>query len=106
MVAMRRTVLPSPARRRLEITPPRIVRGAGLHLPGPRGTGAEIGYSVHAGARGHGLATRAARLLAAWGFAHGLARIELRVAVGNTASQLTALRAGFGYEGPRRRDHL
>ncbi len=81
-----------------------IVGGANLVLPGPRSTSAEIGYSVHAAARGRGYAARAARVLAAWAFAHGGVRVEIRTAVGNLASQRSALRAGFGLEGVRRHE--
>lgn len=83
-----------------------LIGGAGLTLPGPRDTGAEIGYSVRADARGRGHATRAARLLAAWAFAHGVVRVEIRAAVGNIASQRAALRAGFAFEGVRRHEVL
>lgn len=71
---------------------------AGLRLPPDGSEVGEIGYCVHAGARGRALAARAARLLASWGFAHGVERIEVRAAVGNLASVHSALRAGFRFE--------
>jgi RimJ/RimL family protein N-acetyltransferase len=60
---------------------------------------AEVGYLVAAEARGRGVATRAVRLICAWGFgALGLERVELLAATGNTASQRVAERAGFRRE--------
>jgi RimJ/RimL family protein N-acetyltransferase len=59
----------------------------------------EVGYWLARAARGAGHATRAVRLISAWGFqALGLARIELEAAVGNPASQRVAERAGFTRE--------
>jgi RimJ/RimL family protein N-acetyltransferase len=59
----------------------------------------EIGYWLAPEARGAGHATRAVRLVAAWGFAKlGLERIELYAATGNPASQAVAERAGFTRE--------
>jgi RimJ/RimL family protein N-acetyltransferase len=59
----------------------------------------EVGYWLAADARGHGHATRAVRLICAWGFATlGLERIDLRAATGNAASQRVAQRAGFAQE--------
>jgi RimJ/RimL family protein N-acetyltransferase len=50
-------------------------------------------------ARGHGHATRAVRLICAWGFdAMGAERIDLMAATGNAASQRVAERAGFTRE--------
>jgi RimJ/RimL family protein N-acetyltransferase len=61
--------------------------------------GGEIGYWLGADARGQGHATRAVRLLCAWGQrALGLERIELVAAVENPASQAVARRAGFTEE--------
>ncbi|MHA3705117.1 GNAT family N-acetyltransferase [Jatrophihabitans sp. YIM 134969] len=80
----------------------RYVGGAGLLLPDSRSLSAEIGYSVAAGARGRGLAARAARLLAAWGFDHDVVRIELRVELDNIGSLRSGLHAGFRLEGVRR----
>jgi RimJ/RimL family protein N-acetyltransferase len=60
---------------------------------------AEVGYWLAAPARGRGHATRAVRLICVWGFsALRLERIDLMAAVGNTASQQVAERAGFTRE--------
>jgi RimJ/RimL family protein N-acetyltransferase len=59
----------------------------------------EVGYWLARPARGQGHATRAVRLICAWGFATlGLERIELLAATGNPASQHVAQRAGFTRE--------
>jgi RimJ/RimL family protein N-acetyltransferase len=58
------------------------------------------GYWVAPAHRGRGLATRALRLLSAWGFSHlGVARIELHVDSGNAASVEVGRRSGFEVEG-------
>jgi ribosomal-protein-alanine N-acetyltransferase len=59
----------------------------------------EVGYWLAAAARGQGHATRAVRLICAWGFsALRLERIDLMAATGNPASQQVAERAGFTRE--------
>ncbi len=59
----------------------------------------EVGYWLAAWGRGQGHATRAVRLICAWGFgALGLERIDLMAATGNPASQQVAERAGFTRE--------
>jgi RimJ/RimL family protein N-acetyltransferase len=59
----------------------------------------EVGYWLAAAARGQGHATRAVRLICAWGFAAlRLERIDLLAATGNPASQHVAERAGFTRE--------
>ena len=59
---------------------------------------AAISYAIIAAERGRGYATRATRLLAAYGLEHvGFSRIELRTDVENVASQRVAERAGFSY---------
>jgi RimJ/RimL family protein N-acetyltransferase len=59
----------------------------------------EVGYWLSREARGHGHATRAVRLLCAWGFdTLDLERIDLLAAIGNQASQQVAQRAGFTRE--------
>jgi RimJ/RimL family protein N-acetyltransferase len=66
----------------------------------------EVGYLLGRAARGHGHATRALRLICAWGFAMlGLERIDLYAATGNAASQRVAERAGFTREGVLRSYH-
>ncbi len=60
---------------------------------------AEVGYWLAAAARGRGHATRAVRLVCAWGFdGLGLERIDLLAATGNPASQRVAERCGFTRE--------
>jgi RimJ/RimL family protein N-acetyltransferase len=59
----------------------------------------EVGYWLARGARGRGHATRAVRLISAWGFASlGLERLDLFAATGNRPSQLVAERCGFTRE--------
>jgi RimJ/RimL family protein N-acetyltransferase len=59
---------------------------------------AEVGYWLARPARGQGHATRALRLISAWGFRSlGLERIDL-LAAGNPSSQRVAERAGFTRE--------
>jgi RimJ/RimL family protein N-acetyltransferase len=62
---------------------------------------AEIGYWVGADARGRGVATAATRLAARWAFENvpELARLQLRAAVENVASNRVAEKAGFTREG-------
>jgi RimJ/RimL family protein N-acetyltransferase len=62
-----------------------------------------LGYWLVPAARGRGLATAAARLLCAWGFAElGLERIELAIVRGNDASIRVAERLGARREDGRR----
>jgi RimJ/RimL family protein N-acetyltransferase len=59
-----------------------------------------IGYWVAPEARGRGVATRAVRLLAAWGFDElRLGRVEIKSQSDNAASHRVAERAGFTREG-------
>ena len=82
----------------------RVVGSAALRLPKPRHVTAEIGYAVYPAGQGHGYAAEASRVLATWAFAHGIARVEIRCAVGNLASVKSALAAGFRFEGVLRQD--
>jgi RimJ/RimL family protein N-acetyltransferase len=67
----------------------------------------EVGYLLGREARGQGHATRALRLICAWGFsALGLERIDLYAATGNAASQRVAQRAGFTREAVLRSFHM
>jgi RimJ/RimL family protein N-acetyltransferase len=63
----------------------------------PRGSDSiELTYGVAPPHRGRGIATRAARLAAAWLLRdRGWPRVELRIADDATASQRVAARAGF-----------
>lgn len=63
----------------------------------------EIGYWVVPEARGRAVAARATRAIAHWAFDRlGLRRIVWQATVGNHASRLAALRAGFLIEGQLR----
>jgi RimJ/RimL family protein N-acetyltransferase len=60
----------------------------------------QLGYLVGAHARGRGVAPRAIRLVAHWGFRElGLERIEILVHPDNEPSQKAAEKAGFTREG-------
>ncbi len=60
----------------------------------------EVSYAVHPAARGRGYATEAVRTIARWVLREqGFARLELRAATGNLASQRVAEKAGFIREG-------
>ncbi|RGC69696.1 putative ribosomal N-acetyltransferase YdaF [Micromonospora sp. MW-13] len=66
----------------------------------------EIGYWVAPWARGRGVAARATRAVARWAFdAPGLRRLIWQAEIGNHASRLAALRAGFRIEGELRLAH-
>lgn len=75
-----------------------------FHVPPPLRV-ADVGYSVHRDARGHGVATRALRTLTRWltvdADGPGMARVQLDHSVENPASCRTALAAGFAREGIR-----
>ncbi|MGZ4688466.1 MAG: GNAT family N-acetyltransferase [Acidimicrobiia bacterium] len=65
---------------------------------------ANLGYWVRTPATGRGVATRAATLVAGFGFADlGLDRIEILAATGNAPSQRVAERVGATREGVLRR---
>jgi RimJ/RimL family protein N-acetyltransferase len=76
----------------------RLVGSAAIRLGGEQ----DVGYWIASDARGHGYAAEAARVLAEWGLAHGLHRVQLLCDVRNLASVRTALSAGFHYEGVER----
>lgn len=60
----------------------------------------EASYAITAAARGYGFAAEAVDGLAIeLMMRHGFARVELRVAPGNTGSRRVAEKAGFHYEG-------
>ncbi|MBX5468972.1 MAG: GNAT family N-acetyltransferase [Thermoleophilaceae bacterium] len=61
---------------------------------------AEAGYSLAAGARGKGYATRAVMLVTDWCFhSLGIRRMEITTHLDNDASQAVAERAGYQREG-------
>jgi precorrin-6Y C5,15-methyltransferase (decarboxylating) len=61
---------------------------------------AEVGYWVAPWARGRGIAPQATRALSEWAIRdHGFERVQLYAAIGNTASQRVAEKAGFVREG-------
>jgi RimJ/RimL family protein N-acetyltransferase len=68
------------------------------HLDSERGI-VEIGYWLFPRARGRGVASRTARLLAQHAFSLGVQRAEAYVNVGNDASDRVLERAGFTREG-------
>ncbi|GAA1820639.1 hypothetical protein GCM10009682_46120 [Luedemannella flava] len=81
----------------------RLLGTVGISRHRPEDTGsAEIGYWVGPWARGRGVATAAARTLAAHAVRRGVVRLELRTAWENVASQRVALGAGFAREGVAR----
>jgi RimJ/RimL family protein N-acetyltransferase len=73
----------------------------GTHLAFYSDWRASVAYWLAADSRGRGYATRAVRLVTAWGFETfpSLVRIELWSIVGNEASDAVARRAGFTEEG-------
>ncbi|MFT5683060.1 MAG: ribosomal-protein-serine acetyltransferase, partial [Myxococcota bacterium] len=83
--------------------------GRFLGLCGLNGVSAEkysanLGYWVTTAEAGQGVCTRAARLVARFGFQQlNLGRIRLFHVVGNLGSQRVALKVGFVLEGVRRR---
>ncbi len=68
---------------------------------------AEVGYWTVPAARGANIAARAVCAVSSWLFGSvGLHRLELNHSVGNPASCRVAEKAGFRYEGTRRRQGL
>ena len=68
---------------------------------------ANLGYWVRTSRAGQGIATAAARLMAKFGFVElGFTRLEIVVAVGNTASQRVAEKVGATREGIERNRHV
>ena len=76
------------------------VLGGGMlhHLDAERRI-VEIGYWVFPPARGRGIGTTIARLLAEHAFSLGVERVAAYVNVGNSASERVLRRAGFTREG-------
>jgi len=78
----------------------RFLGGVGLNFFNRVHQIANLGYWVRTSALGRGVATRATRLVAHFGFAQlGLQRIEIIAAVENAASQRVAEKAGAVREG-------
>lgn len=67
---------------------------------------AEAAYWTVPAARGRGVAVRALRGVSAWMLGQGLHRLELNHSVANPASCAVAAKAGYAYEGTRRRQAL
>jgi ribosomal-protein-serine acetyltransferase len=81
----------------------RFLGGCGLTQINPLLRMANLYYWVRSSAAGNGAATHAARLLARYGFKTlGLLRIEIVVALENTASQRVAQKSGAACEGTMR----
>jgi RimJ/RimL family protein N-acetyltransferase len=76
-----------------------VIGGGTLHHLDVERKIVEIGYFVLPDARGRGIATTIARLLAEHAFSLGIERVAAYVNVGNTASERVAERAGFTREG-------
>ncbi len=68
------------------------------HLDAERGI-IEIGYWLYPRARGRGIATKVARVLAEYAFTLGVQRVTAYVSVGNLESERVLERAGFTREG-------
>lgn len=84
----------------------RLVGSADLRLPAARNATADIGYAIYPAAQGNGYAAELSLMLAAWAFAHGVPRVQIRAAVGNLASIKSAGNAGFRFEGIARHEVL
>ncbi len=76
-----------------------VLGGGALHHLDAERAIVEIGYWLFPRARGRGVATRLARLLAEHAFSLGVLRVEAYVNVGNAASDRVLERAGFTREG-------
>jgi RimJ/RimL family protein N-acetyltransferase len=83
----------------LDLETAEVIGGGMLHHLDRERKIVEIGYWVLPPARGRGVATRVARLLAEHAFSLGIARVAAYVNVGNVASERVVERAGFTREG-------
>lgn len=82
----------------------RFLGAVGISQRNRRYNYAGIGYWVRRSARGHAIAARVARHVAAFGFDRlGLGRLEILAATGNLASRRTAECIGAHFEGIQRR---
>lgn len=80
-----------------------LLGGAGLNQINRQHNFCNLGYWVRASRQRRGVARGAVRLLAGYGFEElGLTRIEIVIALGNTASEAVALGAGAVREGVAR----
>lgn len=81
----------------------RLLGANGLASIEPVRQSAEIGYWTAPWARGRGVALASTRAVARWAFAYlGLDRLTWQAELGNHASRLVALRAGFQVSGEHR----
>ncbi|MET7468710.1 GNAT family N-acetyltransferase [Micromonospora sp. NPDC005686] len=76
-----------------------VVGGCALFYDEPATGQAMLGYSLLPEARGRGLAARTVRLVSAWAFGIGVARLWAGTRPDNIASQRVLERAGFRREG-------
>ena len=82
----------------------RLLGGHGLASKNPIRRSGEVGYWIAPEARGRGVALAATRAVATWAFLFfDLDRVTWSAEIGNHASRLVALRAGFRIEGEQRR---
>jgi RimJ/RimL family protein N-acetyltransferase len=83
-----------------DVVTARFLGGVGLNQIDRLHRRANLGYWTRTSACGRGIATRATRLAARFGFAElGLVRLEILASVDNRASQRVAERAGAVREG-------
>ena len=81
----------------------RVLGSVGLRIDGYDPAVGELGYWVATAETGRGVATRSARLLAAWALGEvGLERVEILAAVTNERSRAVARAAGAHEEGVAR----
>lgn len=76
-----------------------VLGGGALHHLDAERAIIEIGYWLYAHARGRGIATQLARVMAEHAFTLGVQRVAAYVNVGNVASERVLERAGFTREG-------
>jgi RimJ/RimL family protein N-acetyltransferase len=76
-----------------------VLGGGTLHHLDAERKIVEIGYFVFPQARGRGVATAIARMLAVHAFSLGIERVAAYVNIGNIASERVVERAGFTREG-------
>jgi ribosomal-protein-serine acetyltransferase len=82
----------------------KFIGSSGLHIVDIDVPCFETGYWVRTACHGRGYSTEALRAVTEFGFEQlGAERIELRCDVNNAASNRTAVRAGYAFEGTRRR---